>query len=165
MQMFVSTCKYSLMLCHGSLTSCTYLQLLAAFLRHESKQRLVGMRNGQSTDGCRYASRLWVCARVHDSHPRAVVNVTNGPVMYQDHAEHSFKREHSAICDSGRTNLCVLAHRDEYNFVSGIFCGLLTMPQTQGGPCRLYLCVCVCVLCTRQLVCVLTCAVDKCMQS
>jgi len=65
----------------------------------------------------------------------------------------------------GKPNLCVRAHRDGYNFASRIFRDeLLAEPQTQGGPFCLYLCVCVCVLCTRQLVCVLTCAVDKCIQ-
>jgi len=47
-------------------------------------------------------------------------------------------------------NPCVPAHRDEYDFVRGIFCGKQsTILQTHGGPRRLYLCVCVCVLYTR----------------
>ena len=66
----------------------------------------------------------------------------------------------------GEPNLCVLAHGDKYYIAGWIFRGeLLAVPQAQGGPCRLYLCVCACVLCTRQLVCVLTCAVDKYKQS
>jgi len=37
-------------------------------------------------------------------------------------------------------DLCVRAHRDEYNFVGGIFLDeLLAKPQTQGGPRFLYL--------------------------
>jgi len=65
----------------------------------------------------------------------------------------------------GKSNLCVRAHRDEYNFASRIFRDeLLAVSQTEGRPCCLYLCVCVCVLYTRQLVCVLTCAVDQCTQ-
>ena len=56
----------------------------------------------------------------------------------------------------GGPNLGVLAHGYKYYLAAWVFRGkLLAVPEAQCGPCRLYLCVCVCVLCTRQLVCVL----------
>ena len=55
------------------------------------------------------------------------------------------------------SDLCVRAHRDEYNFVSRTFLDeLLTKPQTQGGPRFLYLHVSVSVVRTRQSVCIHT---------
>jgi hypothetical protein len=66
----------------------------------------------------------------------------------------------------GGPNLGVLAHGYKYYLAAWVFCGkLLAVPEAQCGTCCLYLCVCVCVLCTQQLVCVLTCSSDKCTQS
>ena len=90
------------------------------------------------------------------------MNVTN--FRHQEHVAHSFKREYGSTYNSVKLNLCVRAHCDEYNFVFWILLDdLLAVPQTQGVPCCLYLCVCVGVLWARQLVCGVTRSVCVCM--
>jgi len=152
----------------------THLQLLTAFLRHVSNQRLVGMRNGQSIDGCRYAPLLWVCIHIYIYkciyiyvcivihiyiyiyvYIYMYVYVYNTHVYLYVYIYVFVSIGLVASCDHtstiiGHPNLCMPAHRDEHDVARGIFCAeQSTIFQTHSVPCRLYLCVGICVLYAR----------------
>jgi len=99
-------------------------------------------------------------------HQWTSVNVMICPVGYCFMLSPMFHVNTGLYVMRGRPNLGVLAHGYKYYLTAWVFRGkLLAVPEDQCGPCCLHLCVCVCVLCTRQLVYVLTCSVDKCTQS
>ena len=96
------------------------------------------MRYGQGFDSRRYAPRLLACVPIHDWRAWVLMDATIA--KHQALASRSFTRNYCLQLMQYNSDLCVRAHRDEYNFVSSILLDeLLTKPQTQGGPRFLYL--------------------------